>query len=46
MDCVASSATTSTCSQTISLEPDWKYGGTALTNAHGDLEGQCAGGGQ
>ncbi|MGQ4388551.1 calcium-binding protein [Streptomyces sp. SAS_270] len=33
-DCVASSATTSTCSQTISLEPDWKYGGTALTNAH------------
>ncbi|MGW1957638.1 calcium-binding protein [Streptomyces sp. NPDC001920] len=33
-DCVASSATTSTCSQTISLEPDWRYGGTALTNAH------------
>ncbi|CAM5726895.1 calcium-binding protein [Streptomyces coeruleorubidus] len=33
-DCVASSAATSTCSQTISLEPDWKYGGTALTNAH------------
>ncbi|WP_189818920.1 calcium-binding protein, partial [Streptomyces olivaceoviridis] len=33
-DCVAVSATTSTCSQTISLEPDWKYGGTALTNAH------------
>ncbi|MFF3886500.1 calcium-binding protein [Streptomyces sp. NPDC001914] len=33
-DCVASSETTSTCSQTISLEPDWKYGGTALTNAH------------
>ncbi|MEV5143438.1 calcium-binding protein [Streptomyces sp. NPDC052727] len=33
-DCVALSATTSTCSQTISLEPDWKYGGTALTNAH------------
>ncbi|MXM64918.1 calcium-binding protein [Streptomyces sp. HUCO-GS316] len=33
-DCVASSATISTCSQTISLEPDWRYGGTALTNAH------------
>ncbi|UFR03672.1 calcium-binding protein [Streptomyces sp. Go40/10] len=33
-DCVASSATTSTCSQTIFLEPDWRYGGTALTNAH------------
>ncbi|WP_435225971.1 calcium-binding protein [Streptomyces sp. Tue6028] len=33
-DCVASSATTSVCSQTISLEPDWKYGGTALTDAH------------
>ncbi|MFE0254330.1 calcium-binding protein [Streptomyces sp. NPDC059010] len=33
-DCVTSSATTSTCSQTISLEPDWRYGGTALTNAH------------
>ncbi|GGV27656.1 hypothetical protein GCM10010260_80170 [Streptomyces filipinensis] len=33
-DCVASSATTSTCSQTFSLEPDWRYGGTALTNAH------------
>ncbi|WP_432019236.1 calcium-binding protein [Streptomyces sp. 1222.5] len=33
-DCVASSATTSTCSQTFSLEPDWRYSGTALTNAH------------
>ncbi|MGW0409784.1 calcium-binding protein [Streptomyces collinus] len=33
-DCVASSATTSTCSQTIFLEPDWRYGGTALANAH------------
>ncbi|MFF4438050.1 calcium-binding protein [Streptomyces sp. NPDC001621] len=33
-DCVASTATTSTCSQTFSLEPDWRYSGTALTNAH------------
>jgi len=33
-DCVALSATTSTCSQTISLEPDWRYSGTDLTNAH------------
>ncbi|MFI9250404.1 calcium-binding protein [Streptomyces sp. NPDC053069] len=33
-DCVAVSATTSTCEQTFSLEPDWRYGGTALTNAH------------
>ncbi|MFF4041027.1 calcium-binding protein [Streptomyces sp. NPDC001816] len=33
-DCVAESPTTSTCSQTFSLEPDWRYSGTALTNAH------------
>jgi hypothetical protein len=32
-DCVASSATTSTCSQTFTFEPDWKYSGTPLENA-------------